>query len=71
MDLKIFDELVEGQIRRMHEFSKKIYPHITPDDLWQPNDFPLLEENPYFRYEEGVLAGLLQVKAALLASKAL
>jgi hypothetical protein len=71
MIAEIIDELVKGQIKRMHEFSKKIYPMITPDDLWQPNDFPLLEENPYFRYEEGVLAGLLQSKAALLASKTL
>jgi hypothetical protein len=69
--IEIIDELVKGQIKRMYDFSKKIYPSITPDDLWQPNDFPLLEENPYFRYEEGVLAGLLQSKAALLASKAL
>jgi hypothetical protein len=71
MTLDILDELVKGQISRMHEYAKKFYPMITPDDLWQPNDFPLLEDSPYFRYEEGVLCGLLQAKAAILASKPL
>ena len=71
MNLEIIEELVKGQIQRMHEFSKKFYPQITPDDLWQPNDFPLLENNPLFRYEEGILCGLLQAKAALNASKTL
>lgn len=71
MDLNILDEIILGQLGKMHDFAKKIYPKITPDDLWQPNDFPLLEENPFFRYQEGVYCGLLQAKAALLASKAL
>jgi hypothetical protein len=71
MSIEIFEELIQGQLKKMHAFSKKFYPNITPDDLWQPNDFPLLEQSPFFRYEEGVLSGLLQAKAALLASKSL
>lgn len=67
----VFDELAKSQLKRMLEFAKKIYPRITEDDLWQPVDFPLLEENPFFRYEEGVLAGILQAKACLLASNSL
>ena len=33
--------------------------------LMQPNDFPDLENNPLFRYEEGVLEGLLTARMAL------
>jgi hypothetical protein len=35
----------------------------------QPFDFPELENHPEFRYEEGVLAGLLTAYAALQAAK--
>ncbi len=71
MNMEILEEIIEGQKERMLNYARKIYPYMTPDDLLQPNDFLLLESNPYFRYEEGVLAGLLQAKAALLASKSL
>jgi hypothetical protein len=33
----------------------------------QPNDFPELENHPFFRYEEGVLEGL---QSALAGAKA-
>jgi len=69
--MEILEELIEGQKARMLSYARKIYPYMTPDDLLQPNDFPFLENSPYFRYEEGILAGLLQAKAALLASKSL
>jgi len=49
-------------------FAQRIVPHITQDDLLQPNDFPLLEKNPEFRYEEGILEGMLTVRMALLAA---
>ena len=67
--IETLDQLAEFQFKKMLNYSKTIYPRITPDDLWQPNDFPLLENDPYFRYEEGIHAGILQAKAAILASK--
>jgi hypothetical protein len=42
---------------------------MTLDDLLQPNDFPALEQNPLFRYEEGILEGLLTARMAYLARK--
>jgi hypothetical protein len=42
-------------------------PHLTEDDVLQPNDFPELEHHPHFRYEEGLLHGFQAAKAALLA----
>lgn len=49
--------------------AQRIIPHITDDDLLQPNDFPKLEQNPLFRYEEGVLEGILTARMAYLAYK--
>lgn len=66
---KLFDELVEGQRKKLLNFARKVIPFATPDDLLQPNDFPELEQNPLFRYEEGVLEGLLTARMAYLAKK--
>jgi hypothetical protein len=64
---KLFDDLVEGQRKKLLKFARQIIPNATPDDLLQPNDFPELEQNPLFRYEEGVLEGLLTARMAYLA----
>jgi hypothetical protein len=64
---KIFDEMIEAQHKKIYTCAKRIVPHITQDDLLQPNDFPELEAHPYFRYEEGVLEGLLTARMAYVA----
>ena len=68
--LALVDELIEGQKKKLFVTARRIVPHITMDDLLQPNDFPELELHPYFRYEEGILDGFQQVRAALLAVEA-
>jgi hypothetical protein len=65
----LFDEMIASQQEKMHAFAKRIVPHITADDLLQPNDFPQLENHPHFRYEEGILEGLLTARMAYLAWK--
>ena len=67
--LALFDELVEAQRKKLLHFARQIIPYVTPDDLLQPNDFPELELNPLFRYEEGILEGLLTARMAYLAKK--
>jgi hypothetical protein len=65
----LFEELVEEQRKKLLKFARQLVPHITPDDLLQPNDFPELEQHPLFRYEEGVLEGLLTAQMAYRARK--
>lgn len=64
MPQKLFEELVSQQEERVFKLAEKIIPNITRDDVMQPNDFPELENNPYFRYEEGVLEGLRTAEMA-------
>lgn len=66
---KIFEELIVLQKKKMLTCALEIIPHITEEDLLQPNDFPSLEMHPYFRYEEGVLEGILTCRMAYLASR--
>ncbi len=67
---KIFDELIELQQIKIKTCAERIIPNLTSDDLLQPNDFPALENNPHFRYEEGVLEGLMTARMAYLAEEA-
>jgi hypothetical protein len=63
----LFDEMIDAQKDKIKKCADKIVTRLTADDLLQPNDFPELEGNPYFRYEEGVLEGLLTARMACLA----
>lgn len=67
MQEELFDELIGQQEEKVFKLAQKIIPHITRDDILQPNDFPALENHPYFRYEEGVLEGLRTARMAFLA----
>jgi hypothetical protein len=65
----VFEELIEEQKKRLLKFARQLIRNITADDLLQPNDFPQLEQHPLFRYEEGVLEGLLTAQMAYRAWK--
>lgn len=62
---ELLHELIEGQKKKLLECGSQIIPNLTADDVLQPNDYQELEYNPLFRYEEGVLAGMQMVQAAL------
>lgn len=65
----LMQELEEGQKAHLFRLGKRLVPSLTYEDLLQPNDYVELEENPHFRYEEGILAGIQTAKAALQAIK--
>jgi hypothetical protein len=69
-ELSLIEELIQGQKEKLLKTARRILPHVTYDDLLQPNDFPELEMHPHFRYEEGILDGLQVAKTALLALNA-
>jgi len=65
----LFEELIAAQRKKLLKYGQRMIPHITEDDLLQPNDFPELENHPVFRYEEGVLEGLMTAQMAFLSWK--
>lgn len=58
--------MIAQQEVRLLKLATEILPHVTSDDILQPNDFPELENHPYFRYEEGVLKGMHAARIAIL-----
>lgn len=65
----MYDELIAHQRKVLLQMARRIVPHITEEDLLQPNDFPELENHPLFRYEEGVLHGILAAEKLSLRSE--
>lgn len=62
---KELGEAIEGQQAKTLSLARRIVPHVTADDILQPNDFPELENHPEFRYEEGVMHGLMAAEAVI------
>lgn len=60
-------EMISLQQEKIMGVAQQVAPGCTEDDLLQPNDFPQLETHPVFRYEEGILSGLLSVRMAMRA----
>lgn len=65
----LFEELITMQKKKMLKLAQSINPNVIEDDLLQPFDFPELENHAPFRYEEGVLEGLLTARMALAAAE--
>ncbi len=65
----LLDELILSERKKMIDLAKEILGiPLTEDDLLQPNDFPELEGNPHFRFQEGIVIGLLTFQSAYLSS---
>ena len=64
----MLDEMITQQEQKLLKLGREIIPHLTSDDVLQPNDFEQLENHPLFRFEEGILKGLQAAKMALLAA---
>lgn len=65
----MLEEMIALQEKKLLNLACEIIPHLTSDDVLQPNDFPELEGNPIFRFEEGVLKGLQSAQMALASAQ--
>lgn len=63
----LFEELVAHQQKKVLEIARLRIPHLTADDILNPHDFPELQADPIFNYEEGIAAGLMTAQMAIRA----
>ena len=66
---RLLSEMIEAQRRKTLELARRINPAFSSDDLLQPHDHASLASHPVFQFEDGILAGLLAARAALLARR--
>jgi hypothetical protein len=59
-------QMEEEQSRKVVELARRLRPDLTAEDVRNPHDFPELGD-PDWQYEDGMLAGIQSVLAAVRA----
>ena len=61
----VFERLIDQQRDKVVEVALDILPHLAPEQVQNPQDFPEVAEDTMFNYEDGFLAGLMSARQAL------
>lgn len=64
---KLFNQMIDHQRAKVLRLAREAVPHISAEDVLNPNDYPALKAHPTFDYEDGLLAGLISAQIALRA----
>lgn len=64
---RLFDEMITHQRKKLLNIAREHYPKIGGDDLLNPHDFPKLEADNRFQFEDGMLAGYIAAQMAVRA----
>ena len=68
-DMEALLERIIGQQRdKVMTVALDILPHLQPEEVQDPQDYPEVAADTMFNYEDGLLAGLLSARAALRSS---
>lgn len=63
----VIEQMIKQQRGKVHRIAKELIPSVVGDDLLNPHDFPELEFDPRFNFEDGILSGLVSAQMALRA----
>lgn len=61
----VFERLLEQQRDKVVEVALDILPHLTPEEVQNPQVYPEVAGDTMFNYEDGFLAGLISARQAL------
>ena len=61
------DDMIGFQQKKLLKLAREVIPHLTPEDIRNPQDFPQLGKDVLFNYEDGVLNGLLSMRTSYLS----
>ena len=65
--IKILDEMIGFQRQKVLKLARELIPHLTSEDIRNPQDFAELERDALFNYEDGMLNGYLAVRISYQA----
>lgn len=60
-------KMIDQQREKVLRQARQAVPHISSEDVMNPNDYPELKAHPTFDYEDGILAGLISAQVAIRA----
>jgi hypothetical protein len=64
---KLFTVMVEQQQMKVGKRAKALLPDCTWEEVMNPDSVPELHGDPYFNYEDGILAGTIAAQIAVRA----
>lgn len=65
-DMEALLERIIGQQRdKVMAVALDILPHLQPEEIQDPQDYPEVAADPMFNHEDGLLSGLLSARAVL------
>jgi hypothetical protein len=63
----LLEQMISQQRTKVLRLAREAVPHIGPEDVLNPHDFPELKAHPTFEFEDGLLSGLVAAQVALRA----
>jgi hypothetical protein len=64
----VLERLISQQRDKIMEVALDMLPHLTPEQVQDPHDYPEVAEDTTFNFEDGFLAGLMSARMALRTS---
>lgn len=64
---QMLEQMVEHQRGKVLETARKRIPHLTPEDVLNPEAYPAIYSDGPFNYEDGIVNGLLSAQMAIRA----
>jgi hypothetical protein len=61
----VLERLISQQRNKIKEVALDIVPHLAPEQMQDPHDYPEVADDAMFNFEDGVLAGLMSARMAL------
>lgn len=62
---ELLEELYDRQAVRVLKYAREQIPYLTEEDMWQPHDYPELDQNPRFQYEDGQRTAIRAVQISI------
>ena len=61
----LLERIISQQRDKVMAVALDILPHLQPEEIQDPQDYPEVAADTMFNYEDGLLAGLLSARAVL------
>jgi hypothetical protein len=61
----LFERLIAQQRDKVREVALDMVPHVAPEQMQDPHDYPEVAADAMFNFEDGFLAGLMSARLAL------
>lgn len=61
----VLERMISQQRDKVRDVALDILPHLSPDDLQDPQEYPEVADDAMFNFEDGLLAGLMSARMAL------